>query len=347
MILLALVDFFGCLGRFLKVPKFRHIDFKTTIVSIGLFATFFGVLVGLYGFDPKNVAQSVPKLLEGLRFAFGASVLGMFLSVSLSILHKLAGGDAEDDDVLTSIDDKMGTLVSTMQSPEDLVRQFMEMKTFLKGQLGQINDSLSKALVQLSQGATAEITQALERVITDFNENLKTQFGENFKELNRACLNMVQWQDKYKAHVESSEKGLAQVISSLEKSSAAIKELNGMNQETKEVCQQVGGLIRTYDIQVKTLATHLESCKNLGRQAGDFLASTEKAISLSSQNLTNFSGVIEKSVSKQSESLAQLTKDIDEQLPKALGELEKVLTGITHEFAADYRSLFKFITDNK
>ena len=347
MLLLALVDLAGIVAKFLKRPNAKHIDFKTTIVSIGLFATFFGVLVGLYGFDPKNIAQSVPRLLEGLRFAFGASVLGMFLSVGLSILQKLAGETDEDEDVLHSIDRKMGALVTTIQSPEELVRQFVEMKTFLKGQLGQINDSLNKALVQLGQGATAEITQALEKVITDFNENLKSQFGDNFKELNRACLNMVTWQDKYKAHVESAEKGLAQVISSLEESCAAVKELTSMNEETKDVCRQVGGLIGTYDVQIRTLATHLESCRSLGQQAGEFLASTEKAISRSSQNLEAFSGVIQKSVSKQSESLAQLTKDIDEQLPKALGELEKTLTGITHEFAADYRSLFKFITEHK
>ena len=347
MLLLALVDLAGIVATYLKVPNFKHIDFKTTIVSIGLFATFFGVLVGLYGFDPKNIAQSVPHLLEGLRFAFGASVLGMFLSVGLSILQKLAGGDSEDEGVLHSIDRKMGSLVSTLQSPDELVRQFVEMKKFLKSQLGQINDSLNKALVQLGQGATAEITQALEKVITDFNENLKSQFGDNFKELNRACLNLITWQEKYKNHVESAERGLSQVISSLQESCAAVKELTSMNQETKEVCRQVGGLIGTYDVQIKTLATHLESCKKLGEQAGEFLVNTEKSINLSSQNLSAFSHLIEHSVSKQSETLAQLTKEIDQQLPKALGELEKTLTGITHEFAADYRSLFKFITDHK
>ena len=85
MLSLAFVDLLGLIAKLFGFRRIRHIDFKTSIVSIGLFATFYGVLVGLYGFDPKNVAQSVPHLLEGLRFAFGASVLGMLLSVALSI----------------------------------------------------------------------------------------------------------------------------------------------------------------------------------------------------------------------------------------------------------------------
>lgn len=347
MLTLAGVDFFGVVMKILDVKKFRHIDFKTTIVSIGLFATFFGVLIGLYGFDSRNITQSVPMLLEGLRFAFAASVLGMFLSLTLSIFHKFIGEADEEDGILLSIDRKMGSLVTTLQSPAELVHQFTEMKTFLKNHLEHINESLDKALVQLAKGATQEVIQALEKIITEFNANLTEQFGENFKQLNDACLKMVEWQERYRKHIEVAEKSLTHVQRSLEDSCTAVEKLTKSNRETQEVCKEVGGLIATYDVQIKTLATHLESCKVLGDQAGQFLSKTQHALTLSSENLTAFSGTIEKSVGKQSETLAQLTKDIDDQLPKALGELEKVLTNITNQFASDYRSLFQFITDKR
>lgn len=347
MLVLFCVDLVGVFGKIFGLKKLKHIDFATTIVSTGLFATFFGVLTGLYGFDSTNIANSVPQLLAGLRFAFAASVLGMFLSITLSVAHKFCGGSTEDEEVLHSIDRKMGAMVTTIQSPGELVRQFTEMKTFLQTQLEQINSSLDKALGQLARGATQEVIKALEGIIAEFNQNLTAQFGDNFKQLNAACLTLVEWQKRYKNHIDTAEKTLQKIMVSLEKSCKAAKELTGSNEKTQEICQEVGDLIRTYDFQVKTLSTHLESCKTLGEQAGKFLSSTQKAITLSAENLTNFSDLIEKSVGKQSESLARLTQDIDEQLPKALGELERVLTNITNQFAADYRSLFQFITDKQ
>lgn len=347
MLVLFGIDLLGVIGKRIGLSKLKHYDFATTIVSIGLFATFFGVLTGLYGFDSNNIAGSVPQLLEGLRFAFAASVMGMFLSLTLSIAHKFHGGGADDGEILHSIDSKMGALVTTFQSPAELVRQFTDMKSFLKSQLEQINVSLDKALGQLARGATQEVIQALEGIIQEFNQNLTAQFGDNFKQLNAACLTLVDWQKKYKDHIDITEKTLTKIMRSLEDSCKAAQELTKGNEKTQEICQAVADLIRTYDFQVRTLSTHLESCKNLGEQAGKFLSSTQKAITLSAENLNNFSGIIEESVGKQSESLARLTQDIDDQLPRALGELERVLTNITNQFAADYRSLFQFITDKQ
>ncbi|WKZ56688.1 MAG: hypothetical protein QY326_08135 [Bdellovibrionota bacterium] len=347
MLLLFTFDFLGLIGRMVGLGEIRHFDFKTPIVSVGLFGTFFGVLEGLYGFDTTNISSSVPHLLEGLKFAFAISVLGMFLSLTLSVLEKFMGHVDDDAEILRSIDFKIGNLANSIESPQVLIQEFSEMKVFLKNHLEHINDSLDKALTQLAKGATKEVMQALERIITEFNDNLKSQFGENFKELNAACYKLVDWQDRYRIHVDATEAHLCEIIMSLDEARSAVNELVKRSEKTTEVCNEVGALIKTYDVQVTTLATYLEKCKELGAQASSFLANTEKAITLSSENLNAFSGIIERSVSKQSESLALLTKEIDQQVPKALGELEKVLTNITNQFASDYRSLFQFITDKR
>lgn len=347
MLTLFAIDVIGLLGAAMGVGRFRSLDFKTSIVSIGLFGTFFGVLVGLYGFDTKEINQSVPRLLEGLKFAFAISVLGMFLSITLSILDKFFGAAQENGDVLRSIDKKIGGLTAVLQSPTELVKQFTEMKGFLKKHLEQINKSLDKALSELARGATQEVIQALNKIIHEFNSNLQEQFGDNFKELNKACYKMVEWQDNYRDHVDLAEQRLTEIMRTLKDADKALHEIADQNSETAAVCREVSDLIRTYDLQIKTLDAHLQSCKQLGVQAGDFLRNTEKALSQSSENLNSFSDVIEKSVSKQAETLSQLTEEIDKQLPKTLGELENVLTNITKQFAADYRTLFQFITDKR
>ena len=344
MIVLFCIDFFGLLGNRFGYIQTQTFSFSTTVVSVGLFATFVGVLSGLYGFNPSNVTASVPTLLEGLRFAFAGSVLGMGLSLVLSISHKLLGQDAEDEEVLHSIDRRLATLVDTLQAPGELVKQFNEMKSFLKDHLHRINHSLDEALSQLARGATQEVIEALEKIINDFNQNLTTQFGDNFKQLNYACVRLVDWQTQYRAHIEQTDLGLRQITETLSESCTAAKQLTVSNENIQHTCLEVSKLIKAYDIQTMTLEEHLRSCKTLGAEAKTFLASTQSALAQAARSLDSFSSVIEHSVGKQSEVLTQLTSDIDQQLPKALGELENVLTSITNQFAADYRSLFQFVT---
>ncbi|RIL02188.1 MAG: hypothetical protein DCC75_13365, partial [Proteobacteria bacterium] len=232
MLILTLFDLLGLFGRAIGLRRVRHLDFKTPIVSIGLFGTFFGVLIGLYGFDTEDISSSVPRLLEGLKFAFAISVLGMFLSLALSVLEKFTGGSDDDAEVLRSINRKMGGLVASIESPAELISQFTEMKSFLKSHLEHIDKSLDQALGQLAKGATKEVMQALQNIITEFNENLKTQFGENFKQLNEACFKMVEWQDRYKKHVDTTEKHLSTVIKSLDESRDAVNELVERSERT-------------------------------------------------------------------------------------------------------------------
>ncbi len=352
MACLFIFDVFGLFGRSFSSGRIRHIDFKSSIMSIGIFGTFLGILNGLYGFGTYDVAQSVPRLLEGLKFAFATSVFGMFLSVVLSILQKIFSAAGDDSSILQSIDSRIALLDKTMmkvgssiESPTELITQFNQLKAFLTRELTQVNTSLDKALHELSRGATQEIIAALEKVIIEFNNNLKEQFGENFKQLNVACYKLVEWQDKYREHVDTAEKHLVLVRKSLDSSADASEKIVKSSAATRDICQQISGLIRTYDVQVRTIEQHLESLKRLGDEARAFLLQTEQALKASTQNMTSFSTNIERSVGAQSESLAQLTEKIETLLPKSLGELENVLTKLTYQFAKDYKSLFEFMVN--
>ncbi len=354
MLVLFAIDFYGLACRLAGSKTKRHIDFKSPIVSIGVFGTFYGILLGLYNFDSHNINTSVPLLLEGLKFAFATSVAGMFLSLLLGIIEKFCGENSEDNELLYGIYCKMDemstnmtSLTETLKSPSELVNQFSEMKDFLHVQMEKVNVSLDKALEQLARGASKELIRALENIIADFNNNLKEQFGDNFQELNQACFKLLEWQRNYRNHVESAEGHLAQILIAMDKAAKDATTLVNAHQETKEICEGVSGLIQTYDLQVQTLASYLESCKQLGSEAKEFLATTEHALVRSSENMNNFSQTIETSVRAQSTSLATLTEEINQQLPEALGELERVLTELTRQFAGDYRSLFEFVTDRR
>lgn len=63
----------------------RLIEYFPSIIStLGVLGTFFGITIGLIGFDTADLNASIPKLLEGLKTAFFTSLLGMLGSIILS-----------------------------------------------------------------------------------------------------------------------------------------------------------------------------------------------------------------------------------------------------------------------
>jgi hypothetical protein len=82
MLLLASIDLYTFVTG-------RAIDCKSIIISTGLIGTFIGIFNGLWGFDPNDIAKSVPALLQGLKLAFVTSIIGMLISLFLVIAQIL------------------------------------------------------------------------------------------------------------------------------------------------------------------------------------------------------------------------------------------------------------------
>jgi len=70
-------------------------DFKPQIVSIGVLGTFVGIFIGLQGFNPEDIMNSVNKILSGLKTAFFTSIVGMSVATVLAIVQKLKEYDTE------------------------------------------------------------------------------------------------------------------------------------------------------------------------------------------------------------------------------------------------------------
>ncbi|MFQ5751418.1 MAG: hypothetical protein ACE5HI_05420 [bacterium] len=333
----------------------QHKDYKSIIVSAGVLGTFLGIFLGLLDFDTdtKKIIDSVPPLLEGLKMAFVTSIAGMFISISLSALQK-GDGDAVDDDIsaLKSINSKLDQLQyleKVDQSNRGIVEQMknfrmevrdeqLKSRTFIEENFKKTNESLEKAIETLSQGATKEIIKALEGVIADFNKNLKEQFGENFKQLNEAVLKLIKWQDNYKVQVENNEKLLVEIQESLSKSKDTFELIASRNSETQDIYKQLKEVILTYDTQVKSLNEQLKAYSELGSDAKTFFAELHNGFKSINEEITQLTNNIKTTVSTQSESLTKITEDISNKLPASLGVLENTLTGLTSQFAKDYRS---------
>ena len=141
-----------------------HKDYKSLIFTLGIFGTFLGITIGLLGFDTQNISQSIPDLLNGLKFAFITSLAGMTFSIILSYLEAEKGitSESNDTELLKSI------LNSIENFKLEYVESFKTSTQSLDKNFEKINDSLREAIETLSKGATEEIIKALEQVIVGF-----------------------------------------------------------------------------------------------------------------------------------------------------------------------------------
>jgi hypothetical protein len=81
----------------------------TILTTVGIFATFVGIALGLSQFDTTNIQASVPALLSGLKTAFWASVFGVGGALTLKFRDFIVGprqqaGDLEQGDDTTATD---------------------------------------------------------------------------------------------------------------------------------------------------------------------------------------------------------------------------------------------------
>ena len=208
-------DFFAVLElNSLKKKSFK--DYKPIIISVGILGTFIGIFAGLWNFDTADITKSVPKLLEGLKLAFITSIFGMFFAVILSFIENITKQDAPSDtkEILQAL---LTEQKHTNKNTTAILHHHLRSTNNINSQFKMVNETLKKALEQLSKGATEEIIQALKAVISDFNTNLKEQFGENFKQLNESVKNMILWQENYKTTIKQLEQSLQKVEQDLQK----------------------------------------------------------------------------------------------------------------------------------
>ena len=184
-------------------------DGPSIFTTAGIFFTFVGIAQGLYHFDPKNVEDSIPTLLEGLKTAFVASVFGVGVALSIKLKFVFFGAsrkgevineDATVGDLVNQLAEVQKALVgddnSTVLSQLKLSRQDTNDK------LDQLNKSQREFLTNAAENNSRALISALEQVIRDFNTKISEQFGENFKQLNIAVGQLLEWQQRYRTQMQ-------------------------------------------------------------------------------------------------------------------------------------------------
>jgi hypothetical protein len=184
----------------------------TFLTTLGILFCFIGIAWGLLNFDPRDVKYSIPRLLEGIRTSFWASVAGIFWALTLKARVAL-WGDAKlsaspsnpQGATLNDVAEYLARLNSALAGSEDstLLGQIKLLRSDSNYRLDRLNATFETYSAQIAEANSRALVQALQSVVRDFNIQVNEQFGENFQHLNAAVEKLVTWQAHYEQQLAS------------------------------------------------------------------------------------------------------------------------------------------------
>ena len=204
-------------------------DAPSIFTTGGIFFTFVGIAEGLFSFDVAKIEDSVPLLLGGLKTAFLASVVGVFIALSIklrSVLFRVPKLSAPKDVRGATVDDLYQQMAAVQQSiagkdESTLVSQIKLQRQDTNDRLDSLRRSQSEFMAKMAENNSKALIEALREVIRDFNAKISEQFGDNFKQLNLAVGQMLEWQTKYRDQVSEMIVQQAQAAGDLESASSS------------------------------------------------------------------------------------------------------------------------------
>ena len=323
-------------------------DLKSQIVSIGVLGTFFGIFMGLQDFNPEDMKNSINLILIGLKTAFFTSIVGMITATILTVYQRLSDTNLDDEKneerILLEISEKLNNLNSS-QNTDKIIGELERIRTIqtdtrdatgkisisinelrdnsnkenqelidiLNINFDKMNNSLEIAIEKLSKGATEEIINALKQVIEEFNQELQTQFGENFVKLNESVINLVEWQNNYKTHIETLEEKLQLSSESIEKSKESLEIISSKNEDILNVYQELKHIINIYDKQINELNQHLETYSTLSNSAESMFSTISHSIGHTKEEFTSLANIIANNNEEQKNSFIRTTHDVKQE----------------------------------
>lgn len=256
------------------------------LTSIGIFGTFFGIALGLAGFDTLDIEASVPNLIEGLKTAFWSSIFGLFGALSIKlrqVLEYIKSIDTKNKVKTASISDLAALLLDIKDMIKDsgllhLDASLEKSNQSLLAGIGDLKQGVSTYQKEMAEANSKALINALETLLKDFNNQINVQYGENFLKLNEAVEQMIIWQNNYRLELQ---KLLDEQVANgdlLNEATKAYAEMVKHTQAFDKVAATLGGVLSGLDKQSQALGDYLQTLADLINNAGGGLPQLENRV---------------------------------------------------------------------
>lgn len=260
----------------------------STLATAGILGTFFGILIGLFDFDPDNISESVPNLLDGLTVAFSTSIVGIGFAVLFRFVRAVPSKKESAGEVSPS--DIHATLVDIREFAHETTKASSEHTAALVDMRNDAQESIKSSTRQLSEIRAAISSEGDSSLLTQM-QKLRTDAKDNHAE-------MIDAFQKFSAHmVENNQKAVIEALKEVIRDfNLNLSEQFGEN--FKELNSAVHQLVE-WQNNYREHLEHLEQRLKLITEAMEFSKDALKSVQESA-----------------------------EQIPVAISQLEPVLSGV-------------------
>lgn len=302
-------------------------DTPGILITIGIFATFYGIAIGLYRFDINNIDTSLPQLISGIKLAFWASVVGVGAALTLKIRYAIFGvistanfqteGATIDDLVvhLKNSSDSIARLQQAMVGDEDstLLTQLKLIRSDQNDKLDSLKRAFSDFAEKQAENNSKALIEALKEVIRDFNQKINEQFGDNFKQLNQAVGKINEWQEQYRLQMSEMIEQQKQTASDMNAAGKSFTQIVDDAKSFAIVAKELQLTIGTMSELEKSLQSNLKALAILVESARTGIPTIEKKVMEIITEVGNGAKASSEMISKQ---VAQSAKDMGDAVQK-------------------------------
>jgi GTPase involved in cell partitioning and DNA repair len=315
----------------------NHQDSKNIIMSIGIFGTFVGILLGLLDFDTHNIEASVPVLLDGLKTAFITSLFGIGLNVILSVLQhkKETEENAKNQKIVIESLAEMNENLKKQHS--EIIQNNNDFKNSLSSNLENLSENIANGNKNISdqiQNLSSNISEQNRTINFNF-ENLSKAVSDaliqNSREISNK-LDVIGGFSTYLRHLEklnSLDSNVSELVQMIFKQAITFKFnenseywLNIFNQlsEIAEELENYKKRVEKLEAELQEKSDELENYKN---SATDDKSELVKKVENLQNELRELKAEQEKLLAEKERKLAEL----EEKLKNCESAPKPVLTG--------------------
>ena len=274
-----------------KVYHYVYESIPSLFTTLGIFGTFLGIYAGLQNFDVKDINNSIPTLLEGMKTAFLTSILGIFLSIFFGKISQIVAERAEREESVVEVDEEIEALrqiISTLkenhkqqiavlqenqkqqttilqENQKKVDKNHTEVLEILKGGFKN-NEKLLIDIKDILKGETSKLVSNTETIRSMLLENQK-YLGKKFEEFSAmlAKNNTEALVGVMKKVTEEFNKQMSTLINKLvqenfEELNNSVKQLNSWQLENKAM---IVSLTQQFENTAKNFSISADAAKEM------------------------------------------------------------------------------------
>lgn len=348
--------------------KIRHqqVNAIASIVTvIGVLGTFAGIAWGLLNFDTQNIEASVPLLLDGLKFAFLTSILGIVGSICLklsSLNERKKQAASEETYTGATIDDLANILLlihkvhqaegnetrETLRAIEKaltgdgdstVLTQLQKLRTTFSDKQDDLLQAFKEFATQMADNNTKALIEALEAVMRDFNAKINEQFGDNFKQLNEAVGRINDWQEQYRQQMDELAVEFRIAAESIEKSRQSLESIAERSSVIVSSAEKLDPTLQAIQQQIQLMNDRLEAFSALADNASNAFPIIENRLN---QLTDNFTQVVAENIDNSQVSMERQREALTNQAQ----QLETMVADTNRRLNTETERIFRESTAN-